>query len=143
MEQRLSLITLGIKDLAISRKFYENVLGWQLSSAGNEHIAFYQMNGFAFGLYSRKALAEDAGVAAEPIAPFSGITLAHNVRQPQEVDTTINAAVQAGAKLVKPAQDVFWGGRSGYFADPDGYLWEIAWNPGFVLDAAGNIQLPF
>ncbi len=144
MEQRLTLVTLGVSDLARATAFYE-ALGWVRSVRAVEGAAFFQLGGIALGLYPRAALAADAGLdAADAAAPggFSGVTLAHNARTKEAVDTLLDEAVAAGGRLAKPAEDVFWGGYSGYFADPDGHLWEVAWNPGFPLDADGNVSLP-
>ena len=142
MEPRITLITLGVRDLPRSRQFYRQGLGWTESSAGNEQVAFFQLSGgLALGLFGRAALAEDAHLAdAGP--GFGGITIAQNQRSKAEVDAVIAAAVQAGGTLLKAAEDVFWGGYSGYFADPDGHPWEIAWNPFFPMDAAGGLVLP-
>ena len=140
MEQRLSIVTLGVRDLAKSRKFYE-ALGWRAANVKSDAIAFFQLGGIAFALYGRADLAKDAGVP-DSAPGFSGISLAHNVRDKAEADAVIAHAVKSGGRLVKKAQDVFWGGYSGYFADPDGHLWEVAWNPFFPLDAKGAISLP-
>lgn len=142
MQPRISLVTLGVADLPRARRFYEQGLGWTPSPAGNENVAFYQLGGMALGLYGRAALADDAHLAdAGDPTRFGGITLAHNLRSKDEVDALMAEAERAGARIVKPAQDVFWGGYSGYFADPDGHLWEIALNPFFPLDEAGNVSL--
>lgn len=140
MEQRLSIVTLGVADLDRSRTFYER-LGWRRSGKAFEGVAFFQAGGVVLSLYPRAALAEDAHVPAEG-AGFGGIALAHNARSREEVDAVLAEAQAAGARLLKPAQDVFWGGYSGYFADPDGYPWEVAWNPSFPLDEAGRLRLP-
>lgn len=146
MEQRLSLVTLGVTDLPRSRRFYEEGLGWTASAASQESIVFFQLGGIGLALYSRAALAEDACLpeqnGAGPDAPgFGGITLAHNVRSREEVDAVLALARQAGARILKPAQPVFWGGYSGYFADPDGHPWEVAWNPFAPLAEDGAIRL--
>jgi catechol 2,3-dioxygenase-like lactoylglutathione lyase family enzyme len=141
MEQRLSIVALGVADLARARRFYCEGLGWRESAAGNESICFIGAGGVVLGLYGGEALAEDAGVSAEG-GGFAGFTLAHNVASEADVDRTLAEAVAAGATLVKPGQKVFWGGYSGYFADPDGHLWEVAHNPFFPLDADGRVQLP-
>ncbi len=140
MKQRLSLITLGVSDLAASRRFYES-LGWTASTASQGDIVFFQMNGLALALYPRDALAADAQVENAP-GSFSGVTLAHNLFSEKEVDRVFGAAVKAGARQLKPPRKAFWGGYSSYFADPDGHVWEIAYNPHFPLDAAGNLRLP-
>ena len=140
MEQRISLITLGVADLPRSIAFYE-ALGWRRSVEQAEGVAFFQVGGAAFGLYPRNALARDAGVPPEG-SGFKGVALAYNTRTRDEVDDVLAEAAAAGGTLVKPAEEAFWGGYSGYFADPDGFLWEVAWNPGFRLDEEGNLHLP-
>ncbi|MCE8019298.1 VOC family protein [Halomonas sp. MCCC 1A11036] len=127
MKPRISMITLGVRDLATSIRFYEQGLGLPRMESPPE-VAFFTLNGTWLGLYGREALAEDAGVSPEG-SGFTGIALAHNLASEAEVDELLEQAVAAGAKLVKPGQKVFWGGYSGYFADPDGYLWEVAHNP--------------
>ena len=140
MEQRITMVTLGVANLERSTAFFER-LGWQRSVREAPGAAFFQCGSIAVGLYPFDKLAEDAGVDATRGA-FDGITLAHNARTKEEVDATLDDAVAAGATLVKPAQDVFWGGYSGYFRDLDGHLWEVAWNPGFALDDTGAVHLP-
>ena len=140
MEPRLSLVTLGVADVARARAFYE-ALGWRASEAGGDGVAFFQANGLALALYGRAALAEDAGVEDRP-GGFAAIALAHNVRSRAAVDGVLDTARAAGARIIRPARDAAWGGYSGYFADPDGHLWEVAWNPHFPLDASGNLRLP-
>lgn len=141
MRQRISLITLGVSDFERSLKFYRDGLGWQLSSASGEDVAFFQMGGVAFSLYPRDKLAEDANVLPQG-SGFSGITLAYNTKSKEEVDEVLEKVRGLGAKVTKEAQDVFWGGYNGYFADPDGYLWEVAWNPFFEFDKQDNVKLP-
>ena len=133
MEPRISIITLGVNDLPRMVAFYRDGLGLTLFDDNTESIAFFRNKGTWLALYPRAALAEDAGVPTEG-SGFSGVTLAHNLRSKAEVDDLLAVAVAAGASLVKPAQDTFWGGYSGYFADPEGYLWEIAWNPHFWIE---------
>ncbi|BBK44168.1 glyoxalase [Allostella vacuolata] len=140
MEQRLSLVTLGTRDLDRSRAFYER-LGWVRSVRAAEGVAFFQMGGMVLALWTRAELAADAGVPAEG-SGFAGVALSHNVRTPAEVETVLDQAVAAGATLLRPAVDREWGGRSGHFADPDGFVWEVAWNPGFPIAADGSIRLP-
>lgn len=140
MEQRISLITLGVGDLARARRFYEQGLGWRVGLAVEGEVVFFQLNGLILSLYSRAALAQDAGVA-EAGSGFAGITLAHNVRSDEAVDALLSEAQRAGGRVVKPASRAEWGGYSGYFADPDGHLWEVAFNPGFPIDANGNTTL--
>ena len=140
MEQRVSIITLGVTDLDRSRQFYERI-GWRRSVAKSEGIVFFQSGGMAVALYPREELAKDANVAPDGTG-FQGVTLAYNARNRAEVDSVLADAVAAGAKLLKPAQEAFWGGYSGYFSDPDGFLWEVAWNPTFPIAADGSIRLP-
>lgn len=140
MEQRLSMVTLGVADVGRSRRFYES-LGWRAAGVGGEEVAFFQLGGIALGLYGRAALAEDARVPAEG-SGFGGIALAHNVRTRAAVDALLAEVAAAGGRILKPAEEAFWGGYSGYFADPDGHPWEVAWNPGFALAPDGSIQLP-
>jgi catechol 2,3-dioxygenase-like lactoylglutathione lyase family enzyme len=140
VEPRLNFVTLGVADIARARAFYDK-LGFRASSASNPRVAFYDAGGVVLALFGRSALAEDAKV--EDSAPgFSGVAVAHNVRSEADVDGVLAEAVAAGAKLVKAGQKAFWGGYSGYFADPDGHLWEVAFNPFFPLDDAGRVQLP-
>ena len=137
MEPRISIITLGVTDLPRAVEFYRDGLGLTLFDDNTESIAFFQNKGTWLALYPREALAADVGIPLDENvggSGFSGVTLAHNVRTREEVDTLLDVAVSAGAALVKPAQDTFWGGYSGYFADPEGYLWEIAWNPHFWIE---------
>jgi catechol 2,3-dioxygenase-like lactoylglutathione lyase family enzyme len=140
MEPRLTLVTLGVADVARARRFYET-LGFVASGASQESVAFFPAGGVVLALWARKALAEDAGIE-DSAGGFAGVALAHNARSEAEVDAVLAEAVAAGAKLVKPAHKVFWGGYSGYFADPDGHLWEVAYNPGWPLDGDGRIVLP-
>lgn len=137
MEQRLSLITLGAADLQRSRAFYTGGLGWTEAPPSNDSVVFYQLGGIVLGLYGRLALAQDAGVSAEG-SGFRGTALAYNTQSRADVDAVLAEVVRIGGTLIKPAEDVFWGGYSGYFADPDGHLWEVAWNPFATLDDAGN-----
>lgn len=140
MEPRVSLITLGVADLVRARAFYEQ-LGFKASSVGGGAVVFLQAGPMALCLFGRADLAADAGVS-DGRAGFGGIAIAHNVRSKQDVDDVLAEAERAGAKITKPAHDADWGGRSGYFADPDGHLWEIAWNPHFPLSEDGALTLP-
>lgn len=141
MEQRLSLITLGVADLADSIRFYE-ALGWKRALKAAEGVAFFQLGPIGLSLYPIEELAKDAGVHWRGHGGFSGIALAHNVRTREEVDKTVAELKDAGATITRPAQDMFWGGYSAYIADPDGHPWEIAWNPGFPLGKDGGITIP-
>ncbi len=139
MEQRLSVVTLGVADLDRSKRFYAEGLGWKAGNA-DAQIVFFQLNGIIFALYPRDELAKDALVPSDG-GGFSGVTLAYCARSKEEVDKIIALAEAAGARIVKQPQDVFWGGYSGYFADLDGHLWEVAWNPYWKLDEQGNVFL--
>lgn len=139
MEQRLSLVTLGVSDLERARRFYEDGLGWRRANEDGS-VVFFQLPGAVLGLWSRASLAEDAGLA-DAGATFSGMTLAYNARSREEVDAVIAEAEAAGGRVLKPAAETFWGGYSGYFADPDGHPWEVAHNPFWSLDAEGRVNL--
>ena len=139
MEQRVSVITLGVADLDRSRRFYE-ALGWRQGD-GNAHVCFFQLHGSVLSLFSHGELARDAGVPDETMPAFRGVTLANNVDSKAAVDAVLAEAAAAGARIVRPAADTFWGGYSGYFADPDGHLWEVAWNPLWSYDAEGRVSL--
>jgi catechol 2,3-dioxygenase-like lactoylglutathione lyase family enzyme len=128
MEPRISIITLGVSNLDRSVAFYREGLGLPTSYKEGEGIAFFQLKGTWLALYPYQALAEEACLPPER-GRFGGITLAHNVGSKEEVHRLIDQALAAGASLLKPAADMFWGGYSAYFADPDGYPWELAWNP--------------
>jgi uncharacterized protein len=140
LEPRISLITLGVADLARSRAFYEK-LGFKASSMGGGEVVFFQIGALGLSLFPRESLACDAKVSAEG-SGFRGITLAHNVREKDDVAKVIAEAVSAGAELVKASEAAPWGGQSGYFADPDGHLWEVAWNPFAPLGPDGEFTLP-
>ena len=140
MKPRIHIITLGVKDVKRSRKFYGK-LGFQASSASQGDIVFFHAGGLVLALYPTDKLAEDATVKPDGNG-FKGVTLAHNVGEKGEVAEVLKEAEKAGGRIVKPAQDVFWGGHSGYFADPDGHLWEVAWNPHFSFNKDGSLKLP-
>jgi catechol 2,3-dioxygenase-like lactoylglutathione lyase family enzyme len=141
MEQRLTAVTLGVADLQRARHFYEKGLGWSASLTSNKDVVFFQANGLVIALWGRANLAKDANLIDEG-GGFSGIVLAHNARSREGVDAVLAKAGQAGARILKPGQETFWGGYAGYFADPDGHMWEVAWNPFWPLDDAGNVKLP-
>ena len=128
MQARISMISLGVINLQTAVKFYQDGLGLPRKKPYSDEIAFFDLDGTWLGLYPWDKLAEDATVSQEG-SGFRGVTLAHNVKSKEEVNSVISQAIGAGATLVKEAQDVFWGGYSGYFSDLDGHLWEIAWNP--------------
>jgi uncharacterized protein len=140
MQPRLTLITLGVADMMRARAFYEK-LGFKASTDSNPNVTFFSAGGVALALFGRAALAEDAQVSNTQVG-FSGVSLAHNVASEGDVDAVMAEAAAAGAKIVKPAQKTFWGGYSGYFADPDGHLWEVAHNPFWPLDDNGRVTLP-
>jgi uncharacterized protein len=140
MEQRVSIITLGVMDLTRSREFYER-LGWRRAMANAEGVVFFQAGGMALALYPRHELAKDAKITPDGYG-FSGMSLAYNTRNREEVDSVLAEAQAAGAKLLKAAQEAFWGGHSGYFSDPDGFPWEVAWNPSFAMMEDGSIRVP-
>lgn len=137
---RISMVTLGVEDVAAATRFYE-AFGLAKSSAGNEHVAFFQLGSSVLGLFGRESLRED-GNAASLWTGNGGITLAHNVASEAEVDALLAKAEAAGAKILKAPQKAFWGGYHGYFADNDGHVWEVAHNPFFDLDANGAVSLP-
>jgi len=139
VDQRISLVTLGVADLARARTFYER-LGWQGQEV--EETVFFQAGGMALVLWGRDKLADDAGVQDRGTDGFGGITLAHNVRSRAEVDEVLSAAANAGAEITQAARETFYGGYAGFFTDPDGHVWEIAHNPGFTLEPDGAITLP-
>ena len=138
MEQRVSLITLGVADLARARAFYE-ALGWTTGAKPDDEVVFFQTGEMVVALWERTRLAEDSGVA--DAGGWGGVTLAHNVRSPAEVDATIDEARHAGARIARAGAATFWGGYSGVFVDPDGHPWEVAHNPHWKLDDAGAVSL--
>jgi catechol 2,3-dioxygenase-like lactoylglutathione lyase family enzyme len=137
MDQRISLVTLGVADIGRARAFYE-ALGWSGESPDGE-VVFFQAGGMVVALWSREKLAEDSGV--EDGGGWGGVTLAHNVDSPAAVDAVLAEAETAGASVSRPGAPTFWGGYSGIFVDPDGHPWEVAHNPGWVLDADGSVRL--
>jgi catechol 2,3-dioxygenase-like lactoylglutathione lyase family enzyme len=138
VEQRVSLVTLGASDVPRSRAFYE-ALGWTTGAAPGDEVVFFQTGGSILALWSRSLLAEDSGV--EDAGGWGGVTLAHNVRSPAEVDRVLADAEAAGASLARAGAPTFWGGYSGVFLDPDGHPWEVAHNPHWELAADGSVRL--
>ena len=144
MEPRISLVTLGVEDLARARRFYEEGLGWPAAPMSNEAIVFFQAGGLIVSLYGLESLAGDANLKmVKDEGAFGGIALSHNLPKREDVDRLLEVARRgAGAEVLKPAQDTFWGGYAGCFTDPDGHVWEIAWNPHFPLAEDGSVRLP-
>lgn len=139
MQQRVSLVTLGVGDLARARSFYE-ALGWTTGAAPEDDVVFFPAGGMVVALWDRGSLAEDSGV--EDSGGWGGVTLAHNVRSPAEVDAVVQEARAAGANIVREPGETFWGGYSAAFTDPDGHTWEIAHNPHWKLREDGSVELP-
>ena len=138
MEQRLSLVTLGVSDLRRAREFYE-ALGWKTGAAPEDDVVFFQTGGMVLALWGREQLAEDSGVV-DP-GGWGGVTLAHNVRSPEEVDAVIEEARAAGAEIPREPAATFWGGYSGVFVDPDGHPWEVGHNPHWTIEDDGSVTL--
>jgi catechol 2,3-dioxygenase-like lactoylglutathione lyase family enzyme len=141
MEQRLSLITLGVSDVSRAQAFYE-AMGWHMDAGVNDesdHVAFFQAGGLIVALWDRGKLAEDSGV--EDAGGWGGVTLAHNVRSPEEVDAVLAEADAAGATIARSGSETFWGGYSGAFIDPDGHPWEVAHNPSWTVHDDGRTTL--
>jgi uncharacterized protein len=140
MRPSISVITLGVTDFQKSLDFYKKGLGWLTKATGKDNIAFFKLNGIILALYDKEGLAEDAGVNPRG-SGFPGITLAHNVRSEREVDEIFMQVTKLGAKTIKKPQRASWGGYSGYFADPDAYLWEVVYNPHWKMDRKGSVNL--
>ncbi|PTX60106.1 hypothetical protein C8N46_107112 [Kordia periserrulae] len=138
MQPRITIIGLGVENLKAATTFYQEKFGWKLTPSSNEHISFFQLNGVLLSLYPREKLAEDANVTHEGTG-FKGFTLAYNTRSKEEVDEIFADLTQKNVKIIKQPEQVFWGGYSGYVADLDDNLWEIAYNPFMELDAEGNV----
>jgi catechol 2,3-dioxygenase-like lactoylglutathione lyase family enzyme len=139
VDQRVSLVTLGVADLARAREFYE-ALGWESAAEPDAEVVFFRAGGIVVALWSRSALSEDSGVRDG--GGWGGVTLAHNVRSPQEVDAVLAGAEKAGATIARAASETFWGGYSGVFVDPDGHPWEVAHNPHWTIADDGSVILP-
>ena len=140
MRQKLHLITLGVDDMQRAEAFYEHGLGWRKSAKSNEHLPLFQLGGIVLALYQREELAKDANLSCDKCS-FPGLTISHNASSKSEVDEIMQKVVSLGATIVKPAQDVFWGGYSGYFRGTEGNLFEVAYNPFWEFDAQGNLDL--
>ena len=143
MEPRVSLLTLGVSDLERAVAFYRDGLRWPKSDVGSDEVAFFQTGGVVIALFPRTSFASDAGIDVDDVehGGFARISLAHNVAGEEQVDSVLAEAAEAGATIVKEAQEIFFG-RHGFFTDPDGFLWEVAWNPSFPMAADGSIELP-
>ncbi len=141
MEPRITLLTIGVSDLPRAVRFYRDGLGLPTTYKDGDPVAFFNTSGTRLSLYPLKDLVADISSDVQPAKGFGGITLAHNVHTREEVATVLAQAERAGGTIVKPAQDAFWGGHSGYFRDPDGYYWEVAWNPGLPLGPDGFMNL--
>jgi uncharacterized protein len=139
MDQRISLVTLGVADLARAKGFYE-ALGWRGQEI--EETVFFQAGGLGVVLWHQDKLADDAGVDRVSAGAFRGLTLAQNLRSREEVDAVMATAEAAGASVTKAARETFYGGYAGFFTDPDGHVWEVAWNPGFSLADDGSLTIP-
>ena len=139
-EHRLSIITLGVKDRAAMTAFYEEVIGFK--NVGPEGMAMFDMGGFVLGLWEEDKLAEDAGQKSDRSGKFRGVALAYNTRSIEETDEIFARLEKAGVEITKPPHEAFWGGYSGYFSDPEGNAWEVAYNPFWKLDEAGHLVLP-
>jgi catechol 2,3-dioxygenase-like lactoylglutathione lyase family enzyme len=138
MEQRLTVVTLGVSDLARARAFYE-ALGWTTGAEPDDDVVFFQSGGMVVALWGRSQLAEDSGVTEG--AGWGGSTLAHTVRSPADVDAVLSEAERAGATITRPGGETFWGGYSGVFVDLDGYPWEVAHNPHWTIRDDGTVSL--
>ena len=139
MEQRLSVVTLGVKDLQRARTFYESI-GWQTGAGPGDDVVFFQVGGMVVALWDRAMLAEDSAV--DDGGGWGGITLAYNTRSPEEVDAVVAEARAAGATIGREPGPTFWGGYAGVFIDPEGHPWEVAHNPGWPIDERGSVSLP-
>ncbi|MGN6354057.1 MAG: VOC family protein [Parafilimonas sp.] len=140
MRQKLHLITLGVDDLQKSLDFYEKGLGWKKSDKSMDNFALFDLGGIILALHPRHELADDTTLKYQPTT-FSGLTISHNTKSEREVDEILKKVAKLGATIVKPAQKVYWGGYSGYFKDPDGHLFEVAYNPFWEFDENGSVKL--
>ena len=140
MNQHLHIITLGVRDFEVSKHFYEKILGWKPAGTGGDDVAFFQAGGVVLAVYPREKLAEDAQASLGG-GGFAGFTLAHNAQSEADVDAIVADLKSKGVEITKEPTKVFWGGYSSYFVDPDGYYWEVAYNPFFEFDINGNLKL--
>jgi len=143
VEPRVSLLTLGVSDLERAVAFYRDGLEWPKPDVGGDEVAFFKTGGVVIALFPRASFAADAGVDVDDVESggFPRFSLAHIVAEEEQVDSVLAEAAEAGATIVKEAQEIFFG-RHGFFADPDGFVWEVAWNPSFPMAADGSIELP-
>lgn len=140
MKPAVSLITLGVRDFEASLSFYKDTLGWKTDAKPGDPVAFFPLNNIVLGLFGRTALAEDAHLKDDGKG-FPGFSLAHNLGSAEEVDALFEDLKKKNVEIVKPPEKVFWGGYSGYFKDPDGFLWEVAWNPGWTVNEDCTVSL--
>lgn len=142
MEPRVTLITLGVADLARAVDFYRDVVGWDPASVVDDDVAFFDLDGFILALWRDRSLAADIGARSTDRGTFEAVSLAYNARSHEEVDAVFASLAERGARIVKPPVETDWGGYSGYFADPDGHHWEVAWNPFWPVREDGRIAYP-
>lgn len=140
MEQRLSLITLGVADLQLAVAFYEGVVGWK-AAPSPPGVVFFDLNGVVFALWPHHEMAKDMGITADSVPAYQGFALAHNVQSAEQVDAIFVRLKSHGATIIKEPQKAFWGGYSGYFSDPDGHTWEIAYNPFWTIQQDGRVSM--
>lgn len=142
MEPRVTLITLGVADLTRAIDFYRDVVGWDAASVVDDDVAFFDLDGFILALWRDRSLAADIGASSSDRGAFEAVSLAYNARSYDEVDAVFTSLAERGARIVKPPVETDWGGYSGYFADPDGHHWEVAWNPFWPIREDGRIAYP-
>jgi uncharacterized protein len=142
MEPRVTLVTLGVDDLPRAVAFYRDVVGWEPASVVDDDVAFFDLDGFILALWQNTSLAADLGARDRSRGGFEGVALAYNARSHDEVDAIFTSLNERGARIVKPPVETDWGGYSGYFADPDGHHWEVAWNPFWPIRDDGRIAFP-